>query len=318
MAEEKPAVMDLRSVFESVAGNGGHDNGTTLMTRGLDESNLGSLPETLLYKIGFTDSEIAQLKAKRESNEVLGWFWWAALRQSIRKINQIIEDLHRRMDELLESIAMEQEELAGLDRKHEILDAELKYFQKHGCFDLDEHRRLRNQEAEAILAAWEKETGQKIDRTDPASYEIIFRILMGIEQQRIALQESLDTDIAEYEHCKKQLEEAEEIRDGLQSDNESENRKALAEFEDFFDDYQTTFEGPNVKKEVADPENDTLLLDGLDELPVNLGDDFSYGFEPINEAFTKSSSGQGESTSLNSENTDRRLNPFHNMVPNGR
>lgn len=290
MVVDKPTDKNLATIFSLAACDANRNSSVVPPIELMDDDDPNDLLERLAIKLSPKDDKLARLKAKKKDKPFWDYLWIIAIRQSLDRINEIIQDLQERMEELLEKMAKAEEELEELDRQHEILEEELAYFQENGLFDCDENGQLKNPEAEAILQAWEQETEQKIDRTNPASYRAILRVLVEIDQGRAILQYGLRKDASEYEHRKQQLEEAIEIRDGLQSSDKAINRNALADFEQFMDGYDPEFTyGPQMQNDMA-LESDPLFEEGLEELPDSLAGEFSFGFPSIKEEFRQSAS----------------------------
>lgn len=231
----------------------------------------------------------AILKARQEKKNKDDAFFDFLLRESVRQalleINEIIALHQKQLEELLQEINDTSDALNLLDKQHYLLEKELKYFEDNGFFDLDENGELKNKEAEAIISDWETKNGQTIDRSDSASYETIFFILVSIEEERVQLRGNIKNYTTAYEHHKQQLEEAEKIKAGLESDDPDQNVKALLEFEKLKNGFGHGFENNISEKEelLVEVKNEIELLETDSE---NLDEDFSFGFPPLQNDFT--------------------------------
>ena len=283
----KKAHRQIKKIFNTIAATDIQNKEVAALMGQVDEENPNVLPGGLISKLGLTDAKLAHIKAKKRDKDFMDWLLREAIRQSLRQINEIIDELQKQIKDLLERMTEVEEELAKLDEQYETLESELEFFQEKGLFDCNEYGRFKNPETEAILIAWEQETGQKIDRTDTASYEIILQILVDIEQRQIILRNGLKKDAAEYEFRQQQLDEALQIREDLQSDDKMLNRNALYDFEGFINGYNLGLETASQNEIEVTSENDLLVKEGLDELPENLDTDLSFGFPPLQKNFAE-------------------------------
>ena len=287
MGGDKPDGRKLTGIFRSVSDMELQNKEVAALMGEVDEDSPNVLPGGLISKLGLTDAKLFHAKAKKRDKDFRDWLFREAVQRSLERINGIIDDLQKRIEELLEHMAKAEEELAELDERHETLEAELEYFQEIGLFDCDENGRLKNPEAEAIVSDWERKTEQKIDRTDPASYGSMLQILMDIEQRRIALRGGMKRDAAEYEQRKQQLDEAIQIREDLQGEGRELNRKGLFDFMGFVNGYNSEFEITGQSEIEENPVTDLLFEESTDELPEDLDTSLSFGFPPIQENFAK-------------------------------
>lgn len=261
-----------------------------LMTGGVDTENPVVLPGGLLSKLGLTPAKLAELEAKKADKNFQDWLFREAVRQSLIHINIIINDIQNRMADILDRMEKADEELSVLDDQRETLSEELRHYQEAGFFDVDENGRLKNPEAEDILAEYERKTGQRKDLTDPACYELMLKILMDIDQRRVVLRESMKKDAMEYEYLKQRLGEALLIQEGLGSNNADENRQALLAFDEFFNFYDEDFTPEPFKQaEISDSSGD-IVTRSFDSQMDNPEDDTSFGFAPLTEDFGRAAS----------------------------
>jgi hypothetical protein len=212
------------------------------------------------------------------------------LRESIRQariqLNEIIEYHQNQIEKILKLLEETQGLLQELDDRHRTLEAELKYFQDNGLFDLNENGQLKNNKAEEILAGWERKTGEIIDRNDPASYEIMLNILVNIEGRRIERRQDIENYSAEYEFHKAKLDEAQKIRDDLQSGDSTKIQSALLNLEafnaepQFLDAENPVFGNPDQRIE-------DVNLDNPNWTPEQKDDEFSFGFPPLKDNFSQ-------------------------------
>lgn len=287
MEEEKPKDIGLTSMFKSVSETEVQNKEIAALMGEVNEESPNTLPGGLISKLGITDAKLVQAKSKKRYKDFRNWLWREAIKRSLKRINDIIEDLQFRIEELLKSMVKSEEELAMLDNQHEILEAELGYFHEQGLFDCDEDGKLKNSEAEAVVAAWEKENGQAIDRTDLTSYGVILQILVDIEKRQSALRKRIKKDTTEYDFRQKQLDEALQIREGLQGGERILEQKTLYELESFLSGYDVNYEFEGQIEIEEAYGGDVLLMEGVGELPEDLDADLSFGFPPIKESFVK-------------------------------
>ncbi|MCB0518521.1 MAG: hypothetical protein H6577_10085 [Lewinellaceae bacterium] len=308
--EDRPNREGLTDTFKSVAETEIQNKEVAALMGQVDEDHPDILPGGLLSRLGLTDSKLFYSKEKKRNQDFRDWLWKEAVRRALDQINDIIKELQQRIEELLERMAKAEEALAELDKQHEILQKELEYFQEKGAFNFDEDGRLKTPEAEAIVTAWELKTGQTINRTDPASYEILLQMLVEMEQRQKDLREGMKKDAAEYEIRQRQLDEALLIQKDLQSGDLANNRKGIAAFEGFIRCYETEFDtGDDVEVEIV-PVTDIYVMDALPEAPEELADEFSFGFAPLTKSKTADAGLPGQAQSGHGKvEESRRLPP---------
>lgn len=284
MGEDRPNRAGLTDTFKSVAETEIHNKEVAALMGEVDEDHPDILPGGLMSRLGLTEAKMFYTKEKKRDKDFWDWLLQESIQRSLQQINDIIEDIQKRIEELLQHMVEVEKELAELDEQHEILEKELEYFQKQGLFDCDEHGRLKNPETEAIVTEWELKTGQTIDRTDSASYEILLQMLVEIEERQEALRERMKNDAAEYEVRQRQLDDALLIQKDLQSGNLANNQKGIAAFEDFMNHYEKEILNEiELETEIA-KSGDLLEMDALPEATEELGDDFSFGFAPLSQS----------------------------------
>lgn len=275
----------------------------------VNEENPNVLSGGLISKLGLTDTKLFHIKKKKQDKDFRDWLLRETIQRSLKLINEIIDNLQKRIEELLERMAETEKELDELGKQQEILEAEIEFFQENGLFDCDKDGHLKNPDAEAILSGWEQKTGQKIDRTDPASYAMVLQVLADNEQREITLREKLKKYTAEYEARQKQLDEAQQIREGLLSDDEDRCQKALLAFDGFMDTYNKEFDY-NEPVASAIPFEGIIGTGKISDGPTELlADGSSFGFPPIQEDFTDAVAMDGIETGEN------RINHHSEKIP---
>ncbi len=315
VAEDGPTDKGLVDTFKLAAEADIQNKEVAALMGEVDEESPGTLPGGLISRLGLTESKLAYSMEEKRKKGFRDWLFREAVRRSLEQINRIIGELQKRIEELLERMAETEERLSKLDEQYEILEAELEYFQEQGLFDCDKNGCLRSSRAETILTDWEQTTGLKIDRSDPASYETILNILVGIEQRRIALRHGMKNDAAEYERRKQQLDEALQIRDDLRSGDRVQNQKALVRFDGFYSDFENGSDNSVPNKIGVALENDHLAEEAFDKLSENLADGLSFGFPPIKENFAQAVSEHGTPPDKGVTKTDTFKSPIPAVNP---
>lgn len=302
MVEDRPNRAGLTDTFKSVTETEIQNKEVAALMGKVDGSHPDVLPGGLMSRLGLTEAILFYTKEKKRDKAFWDWLLQESIQRSLQQINDIIEDIQKRIEELLQHMVEVEKELAELDEQHEILEKELEYFQEQGLFDCDEHGRLKNPEAEAIVTEWEQKTGQTIDRTDPTSYRFILQILVDIEERQEVLRDGLKKDSAEFEIKQKQLDKALQIREDLQSGDDELTQKALLDFEGFIEGYDSGLDIAGRGEIGETPENDPMLMEGFKEIPEDMDTDLSFGFPPIQGNFAEAASGSAVSQNANSIN----------------
>ena len=293
--QDKESKQFLSETFKSAAATDAHNKEVAALMGEIDPDNPEILPGGVRSVLGLTDAKIEQIKKKKRNRDFFEFLFREAIRKAVANLNDIIEFHEKCLAELLEQMDKANRTLEELDRQHDILESELEYFKDMGLFDLDENGRLKNKEAEAIIAAWEEKTGETIDRSDPAAYETIFGILVEIEEQRIQLKRNLNDYTAEYEYHKEKRDDAIQIRDDLKSGDPVRTRNAFQKYANHFSGLEDVPKNPSVKKieSLADNNED---LENLEIPPEYMDEDFSFGFPPLQENFGQAVTDQAQSS----------------------
>lgn len=111
------------------------------------------------------------------------YFWQVALQDLLRPIDRYIDGLNRMADDLRGRMAERQAKIAenerwieDAERRHKGAAAALGYYKENGVFERDENGKLKNPDAQALLDAYVKRTGQRPE-SDTA-------IAIAIERQK--------------------------------------------------------------------------------------------------------------------------------------
>lgn len=313
---DKESKQFLSETFKSAAGTDAHNKEVAALMGEIDPDNPETLPGGVRSVLGLTDAKVEQIKKKKRGRDFFEFLFREAIRKAVANLNDIIKFHEKRLLELLEQMEETNRELEDLDRQHDILESELEYFQDMGLFDLDDNGRLKNKEAEAIIAVWEKKTGETIDRSDPAAYESIFGILVEIEEQRIQLKRNLNDYTAEYEYRKQKRDEAIEIRDDLKSGDLERIQAGLTNFEQFINFHEEAFQDLTTERINDLPEIDEMFED-LEVSSENLDEDFSFGFPPLEKSFAEAVTDQALQNQPHKSNPELTKHKVLPMKPGG-
>lgn len=250
----------------------------------IDEYNPLTLPGGLMSKLGFTAAKIAILKKKKDDEWFMNFIFRELIRLALINIEKIISYHQEHMEELLKTIEESLDLLDLLNDNHSILETERRYFQDTGVFNLDECGRFKNPKAETIISEWEKRTGEVLDLNDPAAYETIFKIQAEIEKQRIELQNDIEHYEIEFEYHERKLDNAQKIKDGLESGDFIQSQDALMDFKNFTNDFG---------------ESDILVSSKEDltffEMELeNLQEELLFDVPPLLSNFSEAASGQSK------------------------
>lgn len=300
----------LRKIFKTAAAIEIQNKEVAALMGPEDVSSPDVLPGGLRSRYGTTETKMYRSKKKKKDQAFMAMILRESIRQALIQINKIIEYHQTRIEEILKFLEETQTFLQELDKRHQSLEAELKFFQDKGLFDLDENGRLKNSKTEEILAGWERKTGKLIDRKNPASYEALLNILVDIEEHKIELRQGIENYSAEYEYHKAKLDEALQIRDDLENGDTMQMQNALLKFESFTNDRERSFDDSSYKEADSATKNDNQI-EPYELLYDKTNNDFSFGFPPLKNNFTDAATDPGESA----QNSAIKEQPMKKVSP---
>ncbi len=288
----------LREMFNSVAKSEIHNKEVAALMGEVNEANPEILPGGIRSEYGFTLTKVSRSKKKKKDQALIDLILKEDIRKALIRINEIIEYHQEQIEEFLRKLEQTQLILEKLDEQHQMLKAELNYFQENGFFDLEENGQLKNAKVEEILSAWESKNNKSIDRNNPGSFELMLNILLEIEKQRIELKENIDNYTVQFEHHKIKLDEALQIKKDMESGDTEKQLNALVKYDQVFKDFDVkgglrSVQKPNVK-----------------DVGKIIEDEFLSAFPSMQEVFSKAVSSDGKTEKENSpKSINNQTNP---------
>jgi cell division protein FtsB len=248
---------------------------------------------------GTSTAVIAQVlfQQKKKQDEVYVNFILQQTLESVRlRLSLFIEEQEQRMNEMLDQMAQLHEELDELKDQEDALRKELKAFQDDGHFDLDENGRFKNKKADQALREYEKQTGQKIDLTDPESYELVLAILADSIIRQAELKGELELAQEKYEVHRSKRDKAKELMKDLNSDDPEKVNTAITETRNLLKiGTETDLKTENTTPQNTGDGNEAKSFDkNQNGLMEALKDDFLDAFPPLQAEFSGASTGEDQ------------------------
>lgn len=263
------------------------------------------LPGGLLSRYKKLPDELeAKDPKKRKDKEFFSRISRTILEQNRQRLDEFLAYHNTWMNWFAQRLEENQARRADLQSTATALDEAIEYFVEHGFFDLDEEGRFKNNKVEAAVKEWEARTGQVANRRDPSCYLTLLEIMQDIEQREQEMDRHQKQFREGYEHHKTQWEEAQRLRDMLDSDDSIQVEQALEGFARLEDrkkvetvwllkqEQDGAETAPRVMK-ISEPKEGTQKHDG-----------FSFDFPPVNASFGRASLGENtisESSHLNNK-----------------
>ncbi len=212
--------------------------------------------------------------------------------EALRRVDEIIHYHQEQLERLAIKIEEGQIALDKLEITKKALEKEIHNFEKTGAFELDENGNLKDEESEAALRVWEAKTGTAIDRSDPSSYLIILKILRDTEIQIAELKDQQEIDQKNYEFHKTRRDEAQLLKDALQSDDPAIQEWALEGIKDLDKRQQVEqIQAIQAKPEKTKPEQKLLEQSTIKAQDLKQ-DGFAFNFPPLNADFKRAAPGE--------------------------
>ena len=241
-------------------------------------------------RLGHTEAKATHSKKKKRDREFSDRIILETIRQTLNRLQEIITFYQEQMDRLNEQIQKDQKQFDQLEFERLVLEGELEKFREAGLFDLDEYGRLKNTAAENIIHAYEQKTGITIDRSDPESYGEILRILMEIETEQQIFKDQIEKDQEQYEVFKAKRDEMIEIKEALESGDPSIQQTALLDAKNLSYHFAQKHRLDDKPIPITALQEDADIMGMKQIIQDTEGttyDDFSFGFPPLQEEFSK-------------------------------
>lgn len=198
-----------------------------LMGNGLESGDGQILPGGLISKYGYLEGKDSSTKKKKKDKWFQEMILRIMIRNSIRRLQEIIEYHRLQMETLAEKMDAIQNQLNELIEEEKTLREVLENYRDEGAFELAGPGRLKNEIVEMSLQKWEAQAGQKLDRSGIKTYMAMLKILEDNEAQQLAIESDLGQTEIDYNFHKKQKDEAQEILNDLESGDHERCQNAL-------------------------------------------------------------------------------------------